>query len=293
MKAWGLALAAENVEKWLGQYPSLKPENPSPKTIGIVMAGNIPLVGLHDLICVLVSGNFAQVKLSSQDNDLIPALVDLMAEANPLWKNKVLFTDQILKGFDAVIATGSNNTSRYFDYYFGKYPHIIRRNRNGVAVISGDEDKDWFKGLADDIFMYFGLGCRNVSKVYLPEGFKPESLLEHFEEYRFVADHHKYVNNYDYQKSIFLINKLEFYDNGHLLLRPETSISSPISVVHYEFYQGAENLAYHLDEVGGQIQCVVSDKNLFKNVIPAGKTQSPQLWDYADGIDTVEFLLGL
>jgi hypothetical protein len=210
------------------------------------MAGNIPLVGFHDLICVLASGNNALVKLSSHDTVLTPVIIELLASIQPSWKESVEFTDGTLEGFDAVIATGSDNTSRYFDYYFGKYPHIIRKNRNSIAVVSGKEDKEWYDKLADDIFLFFGLGCRNISKIYLPDGYNPEVLFNHFEKYTFMRDHSKFCNNYDYQKSICLINNLDFHDK--------------------EFITGS---------------------------IPAGLSQVPELWDYADGIDTLDFLINL
>jgi hypothetical protein len=293
LKAWGEALQQQKIEKWLNSYPALQNKKTHPKKVGIVMAGNIPLVGLHDLLCILASGNHALVKLSSQDNQLIPAITDLLSGIEPSLDERVSFTEEILKGFDAVIATGSDNTSRYFEYYFGRYPHIIRKNRNGVAVIDGNEPEEWYRKLADDIFLYFGLGCRNVSKLYLPDGFQPPDLFNYFIKYEHIIDHHKYQNNYDYQKSILLINRVEHFDNGFILMKQDLNIASPVSVLFYEFYKDKEQLQQQLDLISDQVQCLVSSDARYENAVPAGKTQFPELWDYADGIDTLDFLVNL
>jgi hypothetical protein len=257
------------------------------------MAGNIPMVGLHDLICVLASGNHALIRLSSSDGILIPAVLKVLCNINPEFENKFSFVEGPLKNFDAIIATGSNNSSRYFDYYFGKYPHIIRKNRNGVAVLTGHETENDFKKLADDIFMYFGMGCRNVSKLYVPEGYNTEDIFQYFNDYSFLADLHKYRNNYDYQKSILLINRVKHLDNGFLLLKEDKSIMSPISVIHTETYHSAESLNHELQSKKDQIQCTVSTSRDIDSSIPPGRSQFPELWDYADGVDTLRFLLNL
>jgi hypothetical protein len=293
LKAWGIALEPEKIEKWLSGYTGKTASSKSPKTVGLVMAGNLPMVGLHDLLCVLASGNRALVKLSREDNKLIPALAGILVERMPELQTAIVFTEGPLKGMDAVIATGSNNTSRYFEYYFGKYPNIIRRNRNGTAVITGHETPEWYRLLADDIFIHFGLGCRNVSKLYLPEKFDPASLFDHFSNYGFLSGHNKYCNNYDYQKSIFLINRIEFFDNGFALLRQHTDIPSPLSVIHFEHYSDMSDLQAQLLLDAEKIQCIVTQDDRFTDRVMAGRTQQPELWDYADGIDTMDFLLNL
>lgn len=291
LKAWAEALQQQKVERWLHHYlPGLE-QKKEPASVGIIMAGNIPMVGLHDLLCVLASGNKALIKLSSSDNILVPAIIKALCQINPEYKEQISFVEGPLKNFDAIVATGSNNSSRYFDYYFGKYPHIIRKNRNGVAVITGEEKEDELKRLADDIFIYFGLGCRNVSKLYLPEGYRMEELFPWFSEYDFLADMHKYRNNYDYQKSILLINRVEHLDNGFLLVKNDASLLSAISVLHTESYQSIEQLNRHLQENKENIQCIVSSDQEVKSAIPLGRSQFPELWDYADGVDTLRFLI--
>jgi len=290
--AWAEALDEEKVSHWIKTYlPGFREKNPA--TVGIIMAGNIPLVGLHDLICVLASGNHALIKLSAADNQLIPAVLETLYMFNPEFRDRVSFAEGPIKNFDAIIATGSNNTSRYFDYYFSKYPHIIRKNRNGVAVITGNEKEDDLKKLADDIFMYFGLGCRNVSKLYLPEGFRMEEIFPFFSDYSFLSDMNKYRNNYDYQKSIMLINRIPHLDNGFLIVKADASLISPISVINMETYHSIFTLNQHLLDLNEQIQCIVSCSKEVDSAIPPGRSQFPELWDYADGADTMDFLNNL
>ncbi len=290
-KAWALALKEEKIRKWLSVYDlSYKNEM---QTVGLIMAGNIPMVGLHDLLCVLASGNRALIKLSSSDEVLIPAVLKVLCTINPDYQHMLAFTDGPLKDFNAIIATGSNNSSRYFDYYFGKYPHIIRKNRNGAAVISGDEKANDLEKLADDIFLYFGLGCRNVSKIYIPAGYDLEQLFPHFSKYSFFADHHKYRNNYDYQKSILLINGIPHHDNGFLLIKQDHSLISPISVIYTESYNSMDMVSQRLESAHDQVQCVISCSKEIENAIPPGTSQYPELWDYADGVDTMDFLVRL
>jgi hypothetical protein len=291
--AWAAALEKEKVELWISQYLSGTGLRNKPATVGIVMAGNIPMVGLHDLICVLASGHHALIRLSSSDDRLIPAVLKLLCEINPELDQQYTMAEGPLKNFDAIIATGSNNTSRYFDYYFGKYPHITRRNRNGVAVITGNETGEELRKLADDIFIYFGLGCRNVSKLYIPKGYRMEDLLPFFESYSYFSDKHKYRNNYDYQKSILLINRVPHLDNGFLLIKEEKSLMSAIAVVHTETYHSLESLNRHLNTIKGDIQCIVTSGKGIDSPIPPGKSQFPELWDYADGVDVMDFLMNL
>ena len=287
----GLAsyLKGENLEQWINQY---KIEEGQPKKIGVVMAGNIPMVGIHDLICILISGQHLVAKLSSQDDVLIPFILDQLIEIEPGFKDSISIVDQ-LKNIDAVIATGSDNTSRYFDYYFSKYPNIIRKNRTSIAILNGNENQDDLQLLADDIFSYFGLGCRNVSKLFLPQGKKLDEIIPHFEKYSYIHDHTKYHNNYYYNKSILLVNQTEHLDSGYALFQESVSLSSPISVIYYEYYQDIEQLKTMLDPLKDKIQCIVTKMDQIESRIPYGKAQNPELWDYADNIDTMEFLLGL
>jgi len=294
IEAWSEALTVTSLNQWILPYQKGLRENHSPKKVAVIMAGNIPLVGMHDFISTLLAGHFFIGKLSVNDNLLLPALAKLLVLVEPGFERMISFTDQKLENFDAVIATGSNNTSRYFEYYFSKYPHIIRKNRNGVAVLDGTESNTSLQGLASDICLYFGLGCRSISKIYIPEGFNPAYILDACEPFRNnLFDHFKYMNNYIYQKTILQINLLPFYDNGVILLFDSTANSSPISVVHFETYRSAEALQEKLLLEKELIQCIASDSLNIPGSVPLGATQRPGLWDYADGIDTLEFLLSL
>jgi hypothetical protein len=285
----GESLKKEKLEKWVSSYsfPSGKEE----KTIGIVMAGNVPAVGFHDFMSVLMSGNRVLAKLSSDDNKLMPAIADLLISIEPEFESKITFADGTIKDFDAIIATGSNNTARYFEYYFGKYPNIIRKNRNGVAVLTGNESEDELKELANDIFLYYGMGCRNVSKLFVPKGYNFKALLDVLNAYEGVSENHKYHNNYDYNKAIFLVNKQDHYDSGNVLLTESENIASPVSVLHYEFYENETALRNILMTRSEEIQCVISEAGFLKDKIAFGKSQQPELWEYADGVDTMAFLL--
>ncbi len=292
---WSDALQAEKVNKWIDDYPLERTF--SPKKIGIVTAGNIPLVGLHDMLSVLVSGHKAVIKMSSQDNLLLPMIYKFLAEQNPEWKNKIEFTEGILSGIDAVIATGSNNTARYFEYYFGKYPHIIRKNRNGVAVLTGNETEKEMEGLADDMMLYFGLGCRNVSKIFVPKDYDLNRIFEASLKYSHYTNHRKYMNNFRYNKAVLLMSTDEsernnLLENGLILLKKDHRYASPIAVIFYEEYEHPEDVKKILLHDKDKIQVVVSHSDI-AGAIPFGKTQQPELWDYADGVDTLEFLLSL
>lgn len=278
-------LQREALTKWTGQY-DLPMTTPDPKKVGIVMAGNIPLVGFHDMLSVFMSGHIAHIKTSSKDEVLIKHLVGVMAGWNEEIDNLIIFS-AMLKGCDAYIATGSNNSAGYFEYYFAKYPHIIRRNRTSVAVLTGNEtDKDLDK-LADDVYLYFGLGCRNVTKLYVPEGYDFIPLLNMFRKYNYLADHHKYKNNYDYNLAILLLNKKYYMSNESLLLSEDHSLFSPISQLNYEYYTDRDTLLVSLKQ-NENLQCVAG-----KDFTPFGTTQKPSLSDYADGIDTLKFLTTL
>lgn len=276
-----------NLKKWTSRY-TLTPVNA--KTVALVMAGNLPLVGFHDFLSVLVSGHALLIKLSSKDKVLPLYIAEKLVAIEPKFASFVRFEEQ-LKNFDAVIATGGDNSARYFHFYFGKYPHIIRKNRTSCAVIKGNESDDDLRALGHDIFSYFGLGCRNVSKIFVPKNYYVTTLLEKWEPFKEVINHHKYHNNYDYQKSILLVNGNHFYDNGFLLLEENSKLVSPIAVLYYERYEDESDLALKITEAKDKLQCIVG--TMTPASIPFGQAQSPMLWDYADQIDTLKFLESL
>ncbi len=278
-------LTGENLIRWTDSYPGLKGKT-NPVRVGVIMAGNIPLVGFHDFLSVLITGNCLVAKTSSKDHELINFLGSMLCDINPGFRNSIEFTEDVLTDFDAVIATGSDNSSRYFDYYFGKYPNIIRKNRNSVAILDGTETEQELEDLGIDIFSYFGLGCRNVSKIYIPEGYDIAALTTCWKTFSKAIRHPKYANNYDFNKAVFLVNKEAFHDSGFILLKEDKRISSPVSVLFYEYYDSQDAVIRHTADLKEKIQCIVG-----RHYIPFGKAQSPHLWDYADGIDTIEFLL--
>jgi len=277
-------LKADQLKQWTSKY-TLEPSKP--KTIALVMAGNIPLVGFHDFLCVLISGNHVQIKLSSKDSKLLQYLIKHLVWLEPGFHDRIAFKDK-LEDFDAIIATGSDNSARYFEYYFGKYPNIIRKNRTSCAILKGNESVDDFEKLGKDIFSYYGLGCRNVSKIYVPVDYSFQELLSSWDKFKGVIHHHKYCNNYDYQKSILLVNMAPFLDNGFILLQENEKLVSPISVLYYERYANDDDLKNKLQANAEKLQCIVGKKE--SATIPFGQTQYPQVWDYADQIDTLKFL---
>jgi len=291
IKALANNLHTDSLQKWLQPYQE-KLDRPTNKTVGLVLAGNIPLVGFHDILAVLIGGFNVQVKLSSDDKILIPHLLDHLITLEPRFQACISYVDR-LQQFDAIIATGSNNTSRYFEYYFSKVPHIIRKNRNGVAVIHGTETQETLQQLGHDLFDYYGLGCRNVSKIYFPENYTFNAFFEGIAPFHEVINHHKYHNNYDYHKSIYLINGEQHLDNGFLLLKRDQRIASPLAVVYYETYSDLHLLKEQLNQRHEEIQCIVSDQPLetISPVFPLGKSQHPALDDYADGVNTLDFLM--
>jgi len=297
-------LQKDQLRQWADSY-SLPAANPSPKTIGLTMAGNIPLVGFHDFLSIFIAGHRQWIKPSSRDNVLIRHLVSQLEKYDPRVTSLVTFPER-LTGADAYIATGSNNSARYFDYYFGKYPHIIRRNRTSVAILTGEESRDDLDRLADDVYLYFGLGCRNVTKLYVPEKYDFLALLEAFRRYNYLSEFSKYKHNYDYQLTILLLNKKYYMTNESILLVEAGSPFSPISVLHYEYYRPGEDPLPFL--VGHQdIQCVVGQgqhlvgtastavtpSGALTTLVPFGRAQHPGLADYADGVDTMQFLSSL
>ena len=289
-KSWSDALSENNVKQWLSQYQL--PQTTSPKKILIIMAGNLPLVGLHDLLCVLVTGHKAIVKLSSNDCVLLPYLITQMKTFAPEWTEAVTFTDDKVTEYDAVIATGSNNTARYFEYYFGKKPHIIRKNRHSVAVLTGKETPEELFALGKDIFLYYGLGCRSISKLFVPKGYDFNLLFQAIYPYKDIIQEQKYANNYDYNKAVYLMSLFQLLENGFLLLKEDEHYGSPIATLFYEYYTDVASLKEKLTTDAEKIQCVVAH-NFTTEEVAFGETQTPQLWDYADGVDNLNFLLKL
>ena len=285
LKAIADELTHENLVKWTGMYPALA-NDIKPLNVGVIMAGNIPLVGFHDFLSVLITGNNIIAKTSSKDADLIRFAGEILCDLNPGFKNKIEFTDGTLSGFDAVIATGSDNTSRYFEYYFGKYPGIIRKNRNSIAIIEGNESDEELRLLGSDIFSYFGLGCRNVSKLFVPSGYDFSRMIMVWNKYSELIRHSRYASNYDFSKAVYLVNREKFTDTGFILLKENQGLSSPVAVLYYEYYNSSAEAGRITENLKEKIQCICG-----RNHVPFGKAQAPSLWDYSDGIDTLEFLL--
>jgi hypothetical protein len=284
--AWGEELSANRLLQWLYRYTWTAED--APRKIGVICAGNLPLVGLHDVLSVILTGHIAFVKLSSDDHLLMPALLKILARFDESIEAQIVYATGLMKDMEAVIATGSNNTSRYFEQYFGHLPHIIRKSRSSIAILTGGESEEELKSLGRDVFAYFGLGCRNVSKVYLPAGFDMDRLFKALYDYNAIINHHKYANNYDYNKAVWLLNNEKLLDNGFLLLKEDASIASPTGSLYYEFYADENVLRKSLESHADEIQCIVSHSD-----IAFGGSQRPALWDYADGVDSVAFLLAL
>lgn len=275
-------LQADKLNQWLANYPSIG----EAKIVGITMAGNIPLVGFHDFLCGYLSGHQLRLKLSSKDSVLLTHLLQQLSE----WDNEILQQIQLtdnLRQCDAYIATGSNNTARYFEQYFEKYPHIIRKNRTSVAVLDGSETKEELAALAEDVFLYFGLGCRNVTQICIPKGYDFQLLFEAFEPYKDYINHNKYRNNYDYYLAIYLLNKVPYLSNDCVLLVENDFPFSAVAVLHYRYYEDKMALMNELKQ-SQDIQCVVA-----KEAIPFGAAQIPSLSDFADGVDTMAFLTNI
>ena len=280
---WSKKLTKHNLNKWLSKYNL---NNTSRKNIAIIMAGNIPLVGFHDFICVFLSGHNSIIKLSNSDNCIIPFLTDLMK----LPSERIVYSDSFLKDYDGVIATGSDNTSRYFDYYFKNKRSIIRKNRNSIAILNGEESDDDLKSLSQDIFTYFGLGCRNVSKLYVPKNYNFDLFFNSIFCYKELINNHKYANNYDYNKAIYLMSEYKFLDNGFFIVKEGNEMHSPISTINFEYYDNVSILKEKIYLEDDNIQCIVSNIE-FKGKVNFGETQNPSLNQYADNIDVMRFLL--
>lgn len=278
--AW---LQEKEINNWLNKY---KANGNFEKRVAIIAAGNIPMVAYHDYLCCLLSGYSVCLKLSSDDDILIPLLHKILSEVEPYFKDKVEFVENLRdQNFDAVIATGSNNSSRYFDYYFEKYPKIIRKNRNGIAVIKGDESDQEMQQLGADIFNYFGLGCRNVSKLFVPVNYDFDRLYKNVFDYSWVLDNQAYTDNYEYNKTVYLLNNEALLDNGFLLLKEDPGLSSPVGVLFWENYSSETKLKSRIEELAADTQCVIGSFGM-----TMGESQSPRLNDYADGVDTMAFL---
>jgi hypothetical protein len=286
IQSWSKALTEDNLNQWVSNYDFSKTEK---KKVGLILAGNIPLVGFHDFLSVLISGHDVLVKTSSNDQHLLKFLAKYLIAISPNLNSKITFVEDKLEGFDVVIATGSNNTARYFEYYFKDKPNIIRKNRNSVAVLNGTESHEDLINLGEDIFRYFGLGCRNVSKLFVPKGYNFDAFFNAMFEYRDVIKYEKYANNYDYNKAVFLMSNFKLLDNEFLTIKEDSSYSSPISSVFYEYYEDIKDVENQLAKDAEQIQCIVSN-NLIAKSVAFGKTQQPNLWDYADNVDTLAFL---
>ena len=292
LKALSYQMLEENFYAWINPYNLSEIDNK--KKVLIVMAGNIPLVGFHDFISVIISGNKAVVKLSSNDKILFPFIWKIMCKISPEISERLEFIDDVKeRKFDAVIATGSDNSAKYFEYYFRNIPRIIRKNRRSIAILNGKESKRELEYLSKDIFLYFGLGCRNVSKLFLPKGYDLNQLFDVFFPYKEIINHKKYANNYDYNKAVFLMGGHKLIENGFLLMKEDSSLQSPVSMLYYEFYDDIKKVNDYLDENSDLLQCVVSKFNLVKKCTHFGETQKPNLWDYADNVDTVEFLYSI
>ena len=284
LNTWSEQLKVDMLASWIKPY-KLK-EVFIPKKILIIMAGNIPLVGFHDFLTVLISGHKVVVKMSSTDNVLLKVLINKLIRINSEFKQFIAFIEDVKsRKFDGVIATGSDNSAQYFDYYFKGIKKIIRKNRRSIAVLDGSESTLQLNGLSNDVFSYFGLGCRNVSKLFLPKGYDLNKLFEAFFPYSHLLEHKKYGNNYDYNKAIFLMGSNKLLENGFLLMKEDKSLFSPLAMLYYEYYDDVQSIEQFIEENAEQLQCVVSQKD-----IPFGNTQKPNLWDYADGVDTVDFL---
>lgn len=281
-------LREDDLRRWLSPY-NLRTAA-APKTVGLILAGNIPLAGFHDILTVLITGNTALIKPSSKDAVLTDFILRRLVSIEPRFRDRISYAET-LKNFDAIIATGSDNTSRYFEYYFGRYPSVIRKNRTSCAIITGDETPEALTALGKDIFTYFGLGCRNVSKLFVPRDYNVQLLFSTWEPYSGIIHHHKYFNNYEYQKAILIINKTPFVDGGFVLLTASDKLVSPVSTVYYEEYSSDGHLGSLLANHAAKIQCTVGTHALSN--VPFGEAQFPKPADYADGVDTVQFLLGL
>ena len=287
LKYWSENLTGEKLHTWLSKYEI---NTKQPKTIAVIMAGNFPLAGFHDFLCVLITGNNLLIKFSNNDEVLLKFLIEYLTEIDSSFKDNISIRESIIKTFDKVIATGSNNTSRYFDYYFKDKPSIIRKNRFSIGILTGKENRNDLEKLSNDIFTFFGLGCRNVSKIFVPKNYNFDKFFKSVYKWRNIINNHKYASNYNYNRAINLIDIQPILENGFLILKESKNNYSPISVLLYEYYNDTNELKGKIELIKDDLQCIVS-KNYYKNEVAFGETQNPTLYDYADNIDTIEFLL--
>lgn len=287
LKGWSNQLTYSNINTFILKYDMT---SITCKNVAIIMAGNIPLVGFHDFFSVLISGHNVVVKQATNDKQLLPLIAKYLEIVEPGFKSKITFVDGQLKDFDAVIATGSDNTARYFEYYFREVPSIIRNNRNSVAVLNGNETKNDLEALSIDIFRYYGLGCRNVSKLFVPKSYDFKDFFQSIYSWHPIINQSKYANNYDYNKAVYLMSEFDMLENGFLILKEDHRYFSPIATLFYEFYDSKKTLKKRLNKDHTKIQCVVAS-NFLDSEIKFGCTQTPNLWDFADNVDTIEFLL--
>lgn len=284
LKQWSDLLTEESIKNWIKEYSISK----ITKKVGLILAGNIPLVGFHDVVSVVLSNHIPVIKLSSKDKYMVPFLLKKWKEFSG---NQVEYEFvERLKEYDAVIATGSNNTARYLEYYFKNHLSIIRKNRTSVAVLKGDESQEELELLAKDIFQYFGLGCRNVTRIFIPEDFLIDRLFESFVDYKDLINHNKYANNYDYNRAIYLLNQDKFWDNNFVMLKEDEKLFSPLSVVHFSRYSSLEDVKNFMNENEESIQCIVAKDELGFESVQFGEAQNPGLDTYADNVDTMKFL---
>jgi hypothetical protein len=288
LKAWGAALSTDGIGEWISRYPELAAPRAQERTVGLILAGNVPLVGLHDALSVWLAGHRASVKCSSQEPELIPLLMKALDHFATGTAQRFAFTTGKLGAVDAIIATGSDNTARYFEHYFGHLPRIVRKNRVSIALLDGSESEAELAALGEDVFRYFGLGCRNVSKVLLPRGYDLDRLFGAFFPWQDIVHHKKYGNNYDYTRALWMLDRVPFLENGFLLMKEDASLGSPVATLFHEGYADAAQAEAYLIANAERIQCVVG-----KGRVPFGQAQQPALWDYADGVDTMRFLLDL
>ncbi len=287
LSGWSNLLTINNINKWLGKYHFNIIKS---KKVATIMAGNIPLVGFHDFLSVLISGHNVIVKQSSNDKQLLPYLAKYLEYVEPAFKGRITFTEDKLKDFDAVIATGSDNTARYFEYYFKDKPSIIRKNRNSVAILNGNESDEELRSLSEDVFRYYGLGCRNVSKLFVPKDYNFDRFFKGVYDWNPIINQTKYCNNYDYNKAVYLMSEFDMLENGFLMIKEDESYASPIATVFYEYYYFIEELKEKLNADQEKIQCVVAN-DFIETEVAFGETQKPELWNYADDVDTIDFLL--
>ncbi len=282
---WGSLLQEQELKKWLEGYPKTIKQ----ACVFIIMAGNIPLVGLHDFLSAYLTGSKLVIKAASNDLSLMNWVILFLNQQAPSSASEIQIVDAYKGDYDGLIATGSDNTARYFEHYFGHKPHIIRKNRNSVAILTGQENTEELSALGEDIFRYYGLGCRSVSKIYVPKDYDFDLLFKALYSFKDIISYEKYSNNYDYNKAVYLMSLYQILDNGFLILKEDTSLSSPIGSLFYEYYQDIDSLASHLSERSESIQCIVGSTHI-KGAIPFGSTQKPSLTDYADGVETIKFI---